>query len=828
MSRIYTNSSPILLIALLQLTGCGDSIQSATTQQVSQATVSSTTEQSGQQTPVNEITSIDEKPVISPSASVKIGLPGWPRESDDKKARRNENKDEWSEWRSMAAGFVARKRKMPETDTQQVLKRYVSRDKLENDLKKGRSGKLTHLVNTSEAGLHKLTVPMLADLMGKSESKVRELLSKGTRIKLSYEGSKALWHYDTASDALYFVAEPYKTLFTTDNAFQLSQQSYGRFAMLQSGRQADKPSQAVASGSFAYTEIIEQDNYSYPHLFNTADANYWVWKLIRDITPFEESIQVTSPAESGVAMMRIYLSGASDIHAGDDHRVTATFVSGGIEVEKNVTWDGFDKKIIELEIDQAALASGNSKLHLTTGLSGSWELLDRIEIDYQREMRADSDQLWMKGLEAGMHTVRGLSSSNVYLVESPADQPVWRNNLLVTPEGDGNYSVTFTLQGTADVLLSVDSAVNEPFVTADAPSNLKNRNKRTDYLIIAPRGLANTAEALKEYRQGTHGKTEIAWLQDIYDEFSFGRADPKAISDFLKYTKTRWRKAPEYVVLIGRGTADHTNIQGKLDSWLPLQMAVTPWGLASSDVSYFDVDADGINDFSAGRISVITDEEGVAYVNKVKNYESLAFDKSWMRRVVLAADDPDSAGDFHTDVATAAAHVTQLGYDSEAYYHPTDDVGAVLSDSSTWESSVVGYMGHGLTGRLDNFLKKESVASFDNSKGQALFLPLTCSAGNSNYPGYKSLSETLVFPDQAELDASGRFLKGAIASVAPTGKSLNADAGVLATAFYDAALAEHRSLGDAVTAMQSQSAGQVNDFMLNIYWLLGDPALVLN
>jgi hypothetical protein len=149
MSRIYTNSSPILLIVLLQLTGCGESIQSTTTQQVSQAAVSSTTEQSGQQSPVNVITSIDEKPVISPSASVKIGLPGWPRESDDKKARRNENKEEWSEWRSMAAGFVARKRKMPETDTQQVLKRYVSRDKLENDLKKGRSGKLTHLVNTS-------------------------------------------------------------------------------------------------------------------------------------------------------------------------------------------------------------------------------------------------------------------------------------------------------------------------------------------------------------------------------------------------------------------------------------------------------------------------------------------------------------------------------------------------------------------------------------------------------------------------------------------------------------------------------------------------------
>ncbi|OOY38984.1 hypothetical protein BOV90_11725 [Solemya velum gill symbiont] len=816
------------MIMLLQLTGCGDSIQSSTAQQSSQAVISTTNEQSGQQTSVEEIPSVDEKPVISPSTPVQISLPGWSRESDNKKARPKENRDEWSEWRSMAAGFVARKRKMPETDTQQVLKRYASRDELKKNLKKGRSGKQAHLVKTSEAGLYKLTVPMLADLMGKRESKVRKLLSKGKYVKLGYQGDKAQWHYDAASDALYFVAQPYKSLFTTDNAFQLSQQGNGKFAMPQSGRKAGKPSLAVAPGTFTHTELIEQDNFSYPHLFKTADANYWVWKLVRDIAPFEESIQVTSPAESGVARMRIYLSGASDIQGGDDHRVTATFVSDGIEVEKFVTWDGFEKKIIELEIDQAALTSGNGKLHLTTELSGSWELLDRIEIDYQREMHADSNQLWMKGLEAGTHTVRGLSSANVYLVESPTDQPVWRSDLLVTPEGDGNYSATFKLTATSDVLVSADTAINEPLVTADVPSNLKSRNKRANYLIIAPRGLTDTANTLKAYRQGTHGKVKIVWLQDIYDEFSFGRADPQAIRDFLKYTKERWRKAPEFVALIGRGTADHTNIQGKLDSWVPLQMAVTPWGLASSDASYFDVDADGVNDFSAGRISVVTDEEGVAYVNKVKNYESLAFDGNWMRRVVLAADDPDSAGDFHADVATAAAHVSQLGYDSEAYYYPTNDIGAVLRDSTTWESSVVGYMGHGLTGRLDKFLKKEDVASFDNSKGQALFLPLTCSAGNSNYPGYKSLSETLVFPDQAELDASGRFLKGAIASVAPTGKSLNADAGVLATAFYNAALAEHRSLGDAVTVMQSQSVGQVNDFMLNIYWLLGDPALVLN
>ena len=105
---------------------------------------------------------------------------------------------------------------------------------------------------------------------------------------------------------------------------------------------------------------------------------------------------------------------------------------------------------------------------------------------------------------------------------------------------------------------------------------------------------------------------EIAWLDDIYDEFSAGRTDPRAMSDFLAYVYRNWKRVPEYVVLLGNGTLDHKNRQGYGDSLLPVRMMMSPWGLLVSDNRYTDINGDGQSEYAFGRIPAITDAQGLA------------------------------------------------------------------------------------------------------------------------------------------------------------------------------------------------------------------------
>ena len=66
---------------------------------------------------------------------------------------------------------------------------------------------------------------------------------------------------------------------------------------------------------------------------------------------------------------------------------------------------------------------------------------------------------------------------------------------------------------------------------------------------------------------------------------------------------------------------------------------------------------------------------------------------------------------------------------------------------------------------------------------------------------------------------------GAIASLAPTGLSLNAEAHILGHAFIDLLFGRDNTVGDALAGAKQQVRGRINDFMAPIYSVTGDPAV---
>ncbi len=84
-----------------------------------------------------------------------------------------------------------------------------------------------------------------------------------------------------------------------------------------------------------------------------------------------------------------------------------------------------------------------------------------------------------------------------------------------------------------------------------------------DYILITHPDFYDAVQPLADYRHGQGLRVKRIDVQDVYDEFNAGLADPEAIRSFLEYAYTNWQApAPAYVVLVGDGNVDPKNYQG--------------------------------------------------------------------------------------------------------------------------------------------------------------------------------------------------------------------------------------------------------------------------
>ena len=353
----------------------------------------------------------------------------------------------------------------------------------------------------------------------------------------------------------------------------------------------------------------------------------------------------------------------------------------------------------------------------------------------------------------------------------------------------------------------------------DAPSQLKDVPLDVDYLVIAPEEVKSAAQALADYRKTKGFSTAVVDLEDIMDEFNGGLSSPRAIRDFLTQAYTQWKVPPRFVVLAGAGSYDYQNYKGFNDSLIPPLLVRTPYGLAASDNSLGDVVGnDGLPEIIVGRISAVNNAELQAYVDKVKAYESAAA-APWMQQVVLVADNADGAGDFPKDSDDLAALVVGSSYQTQKIY-----LGSAAStrtgvlNALNQGAAYFNYLGHGSSDQLadERMLLQSDVADLINGGRLPLALFLTCAAANFSMPGYDALGEALV------LKRDG----GAIAVWGPTGLSLNSEAKQFGDAFFNQTIRlDRRVLGESVFEAYQHYGANRYRFMLDIYSILGDPAL---
>ncbi len=375
----------------------------------------------------------------------------------------------------------------------------------------------------------------------------------------------------------------------------------------------------------------------------------------------------------------------------------------------------------------------------------------------------------------------------------------------------------------------------------EAP-HLRGSGNGADYVIITAKGLDEAVSPLATHRVSQGLRVATVSIQDIYDEFSYGLKDPKAIRDFLQYAYESWvPPAPTYVLLVGDANIDYLQNynpsnpvkqvanprQDMIPTWI-LQSAAL--GDTPSDNRYVCVtrDEEGLYDplpdMAIGRIPARDASELRAVVSKILAYEADTAPAPWKREILFVADQNEPTfqqvcegliSDFLPWDYTA--HRLYLSEYPDCDNTNCDSARQALQGEIAQGRLIANYVGHGYyynwAGEM--VLKNQDASILQNQGKLSFFATFTCMNGYYAWWDDECLAEKLLLEPE----------RAGIACFSPTQAGYLEDHTVLNRDLFEAIFQDRNSvLGLAVWAAKLKRPILEN---LDFYTLLGDPALRL-
>ncbi len=280
-------------------------------------------------------------------------------------------------------------------------------------------------------------------------------------------------------------------------------------------------------------------------------------------------------------------------------------------------------------------------------------LVDWVDIEYLKMNKADNDSITIIIPESVSLDFRNIQITNINTPDSL---------IVIYKIGRESKKITNFIH-TNDILIFSDSvnAGDKFFVTKQSntltPSfrysssfaNLRDITKGADYLIITHKSLSQSTQEYQNFISNNYSaRVERIFVEDIYDEFSFGQNWADAIKYFLIYTKNNWvSPAPSYLNLIGDANYDYKNVWNPAPT--PRKKNLVPsYGFPVSDIWYVTWDSSNTNipQMYVGRIPANNDDEVRNYLNKHQNYLIRRLD-DWNKRYILfSGGDPTKVSEL--------------------------------------------------------------------------------------------------------------------------------------------------------------------------------------
>ena len=555
----------------------------------------------------------------------------------------------------------------------------------------------------------------------------------------------------------------------------------------------------------ASVSVKERQNYL-PDLLN-GDAENYVGHFVGNFSS-PTNVNLTAVDTSAVqARLTVRMIG----YTTTPHAVTVSLNGHSIG---QMTGTGIQPMSLDIFVPASYLVEGANSVDLVTSSDTDFGFFDQVQISYKRRHVSDQNRLSFTTQNYRGARLENFSSANIRIFDVTYDgSPILMTGAVITSNG-GAFEANIPAYRARVMFAAEDSGLLTPSsVTFNSPSSLSTPNHNANLVIISYKDFMTQANAWADYRRGQGISVEVENVEDIFDEFSYGRLSANSLKDFLNFAQQNWQTAPHYVLLIGDGSYDPRNYEGN-GYWdlVPAKLFDSDFGEAPSDDAIVDFDNNGLAEMAIGRIPARSTSMVTNALNKTMSFEANIVPQNISRGFTCQYDNP-MGWDFQGMCQQMA---NQFPAGTTTVLLPRADTnpnGPLITDLNNGRF-FVNYSGHGTTGawQSQNF-SVNHVPLLTNINGLSIYTMLTCLNGyfvGSNV----SMAETL-------LNSSTGGAAAAWASTTETTPDIQQ---VMGVHFYgQVAAGQIPRLGDLIIDAKTVVSGGRD---VRLSWvLIGDPML---
>ena len=561
----------------------------------------------------------------------------------------------------------------------------------------------------------------------------------------------------------------------------------------------------------------------------------WLWEFYFPSTQYTHTFTVDSIDQSaGTAVIRVRLFSTTPHYQSPDH-IARFWMNDSLL--GSVSFNGRTEGRFSMSFPARWLVNGANRLRILSDPPPTANVnqfyLDWFEIDYQRLLHTDNDQIVFLGPPS---SGGGNASFTVTGFRSPSVEVFDLNNGRRIPGGTtsgspgAGYSVVF--QDTFTVarqyaVIAAGAGLPVPPLSRQVFSDIRTNPAGADYIIITHRDFMTAARQLASFRRSTNNlRVTIVDVQDIYDQFNYGMLNAETIKAFLRYACSTWTPPePAYLVMMGDASWD-------FHRYLPTTVKtnyVPAYGVPGGDnwFACFDSVYPFIPSLLIGRLPVQDSIQAGKVIAKIIGYESSA-PAEWTKSFLFIAGgtsageqtDFNGKSDFTLNTYVLAPPVGGFAY--RVYKSTPDAIDGEhrqqLQDIVNHGVVFVNFLGHS-GGRVWG-VDIGSPDDLQNTTGMLPFVSsVSCNVGAFSEPSSNVLSEDFLLADNR---GSVAFWASASLAYANVGSFL------VDSFFRGVTVDSVRDFGTLTTAArmkvwQSSGSNYISIGSVNLTPLLGDP-----
>ncbi|RPH99021.1 MAG: hypothetical protein EHM72_12315, partial [Calditrichaeota bacterium] len=644
------------------------------------------------------------------------------------------------------------------------------------------------------------------------------------------------------NDAIEFYAQTFKNYYTDDNIYWLSLDGPGGkdMVVVRGSQSDDLP--ILDWGIFRTEQEVD--------LIHRADfpghTDNERWFMDRLYAPASVHYSLSVPnvdyETNKPCSLAFHIQAIASHPATPDHhtvirlngvQIYDRFWDGRVSLQETVTFASDVMK--EGENDLIFEGPGDTESFL------DWQLIDFYRIECRRKNIAVDNVLSFSTDRIGNFQIEidgfGNDQPTLYDITDPRNPIIVEELIRI----DSKWCFQMNLSSSRSLLaLTETKKLKPPKIMIDTPSQLRASGDQVDYIVITVPEFKSALAPLLEERSSTGLVTEVIDIQDIYDEFSFGRPSERAIKDFVTYTfNHRASPAPRYLLLVGDASWNPRRLNADEESYGGnMQSDFIPTRFFESNVDHFeacsdnwfaciDGESDVLPDLLVGRLPARTVDQVQAMVEKLTRYSKLTPTQNMNKSVFIAdigeggtlAFEDSSDMLIHRYIpdyfSTNRIYLSQLGMPKTR-----EEIKSAFSDGGL----TMNYFGHGSVGNWSakSIFTRDDIPDLRESDALPFVLTMSCINGYFADPnsGNSSLAEMLFNQPQ----------KGAIAVFSGSGEAFPSPLFPLARMLYESLYAfQNVTIGSFCTAGLFNLFSHYPAFEdhVRFYLLFGDPALLL-